>query len=129
MSARFQVLCLPRQQGADPNIPDVAAGRRRFTWRFLAANNRSLAVAGASFPDATSCVAAIHDLKRGLKSARCELERDAKGHWTWSVRVDRAVVASAHSYPRQLRARMTCENFFELASDPAALADMKVVYR
>lgn len=123
MSARFQVLSLQQRDG------EAGRGRRHFTWRFLAANNRSLAVADAWFPDATTCVEAIHDIKRGLKTAECEFVRDDKGHWTWCVRVDLLVVSSAHSYPRQLRARMTCESFFELASAPAALADMRVVYR
>lgn len=136
MSARFQVISLAKQYAGDQadgvkqEPADAAARpRRRFTWRFLAANNRSLAAASGSYPDAASCIASIHELKRGLKAAECEYIRDEKGLWTWVVRVDRAVVASTHRYPRQLRARMTCESFCELAIEPAATMNVQVVYR
>lgn len=136
MTARFQVVSLPKRAADDRSgdggqAPNVTAARprRRFTWRFLAANNRSLAAASGSFPDAASCLASIHELKVGLESAECEYIRDDNGLWTWVVRVDREVVASTHRYPRQLRARMTCESFCQLASEPAATQNVQVVYR
>ncbi len=135
MTARFQVVSLPRRtvdDRVDGAVPAPAADvrpRRRFTWRFLAANNRSLATVDGFFPDAASCIASIHELKRGLKSAECDYVRDENGLWTWVVHVDQAVVASTHRYPRQLRARMTCESFRLLASDPAATRNVQVVYR
>jgi len=133
MSARFQVVSVPRRRDDGPvdgeRAGSAPTSRRRFTWRFLAANNRALAMADAWYPDAASCIASIHELKRGLKSADCEFLRDAKGLWTWRVRADSTVASSTHRYPRQLRARMTCESFFALADDPAAVANVSVVYR
>lgn len=138
-TARFQVVSLPRPlpesrpmsvhdaktRDAEPPLPPP----RRFTWRFLAANNRSLAIATEIFPDATSCIAALHELRRGLELAACEFSRDDAGLWRWTVRVDGNVAASSQSYRRQVRARITCDTFFALAGKAAALDNVQVVYR
>lgn len=136
--ARFQVVSLPRTTAEVPSVKFDDDGvvvrveptrRRRFTWRFLAANNRSLAMASTVYPDVSSCLAALYDLKRGLDTAQCEYLRDDKGMWRWVVRVGDSTAASSNGYPRQVRARLTCESFFHLAADPQALQNVQFVYR
>lgn len=140
--ARFQVVSLPRavpdyrpatprhakRLAAEPPAP-ARVQPRRFTWRFLAANNRSLATATEIFPDAASCIAAMEELKRGLADAACEFTRDESGLWRWTVRVDQTAAASSYSYRRQVRARITCDTFFALATDLSTSDNVQVVYR
>lgn len=144
-TARFQVLSLPRPTTDLPtpgtsavksstgrskkSVPVPSPQPRRFTWRFLAGNNRSLATAAQIFPDAGSCIAAMHELKRGLANAACEYSRDEAGLWRWTVRVEGTMAASSNGYRRHLRAKITCDTFFALAADPAAIANVHVVYR
>lgn len=137
-TARFQVVSLPRSvPHSQPVLPEPSRARaaealpaqRRFTWRFLAANNRSLATATDVFPDAASCIAAMQELRRGLATAVREFSRDDDGLWRWTVRLDGDVAASSNSYRRQVRARITCDTFFALAGDPSALDNVQVVYR
>ncbi len=138
VTARFQVVSLPRSVPAYSSVSGKRSATqveaapsqsRRFTWRFLAANNRSLAMATEVFPDAISCIAALHQLKRGLAEAACELSRDEDGLWRWTVRLGDVIATSSHRYPRQVRAKITCDTFFALADDPAALHNIQVVYR
>ena len=139
-TARFQVVSLPRPaaepaeralvNGAlrarrDPSPPPA----RRFVWRFLAANNRSLAQATTVYPDARSCFEAMNDMKQNLAEAVCELTRDEDGLWMWTVRLSTDVVASTHRYPRQVRARLTCDTFLALAATPDVFENVQVVYR
>lgn len=81
------------------------------------------------FPDATSCIAAMHELKRGLAAAACEFSRDDDGLWRWTVSIEGNPAAASHSYRRQVRARITCDTFFALAGDPTVLDNVQVVYR
>lgn len=136
--ARFQVVSLPRSvldsrsaaaRDAKVRATEPPTPGRRFTWRFLAANNRSLATATTVFPDASSCLEALRAVRRALPIAVCEFSRDDDGLWRWTIRLDDVEVASATSYRRHVRARITCDNFLALAGDPATLENVQVVYR
>lgn len=138
--ARFQVLSLPRSVAALSAVTSAVSGRatppeidvvmpRRFTWRFLAANNRALAVASNSFADASSCVEAMYELRSRLATAKREIIRGEDGLWMWKVVLDTDVATSSHRFRRQVRARMTCDTFFALAADDASLEAVQVVYR
>lgn len=125
-SARFQIVSIARP------VARGAAGRstaRRFTWRFLAANNRSLAATTAVFTDVDACLADLLALQRGLPGAASEYTRDATGKWRWAVRVAETGAASTHGYARQLRARTTCATFLTLVAQVDARGGVQVVYR
>jgi hypothetical protein len=138
-AARFQVVSLSRSaRGPTPREPtgseswtDVPPLRTRgFTWRFMSANNRSLARSAHACPDVESCLAAIRVLQEGLPEAVAETSRNGNGQWVWRVRVaDEVVATAARSYPRQVRARLTCTAFLQLVAETAPSTPVQVMYR
>jgi hypothetical protein len=139
-AARFQVVSVARSVSVPvPREPDgVAASwaevplprERGFTWRFMSANNRSLAKSARTSPDLESCLATIRVLQEGLLQAVGETSRNGHGQWVWSIRLDDEVVATAtRSYPREIRARMTCDAFKQLVAQTLGSAPVQVMYR
>ena len=139
-AARFQVVSVARSARAPaPASGELDAGSsaemphskvRGFTWRFMSANNRSLARSAYTFPDVESCLATIRVLQEGLADAVGETSRNGHGQWVWRVRLGEEVVASAaRSYPRQVRARLTCESFLQLVAETTVSAPIQVMYR
>jgi hypothetical protein len=138
-AARFQVVSLarsarvptPREPTSDGSWADIPPPRTRgFTWRFMSANNRSLARSAHACPDVESCLAAIRLLQDGLSEAVAETSRNGNGQWVWRVRVaDEVVATAARSYPRQVRARLTCAAFLQLVAETAATTPVHVMYR
>ncbi|MGH3822246.1 MAG: hypothetical protein ACRDRA_05310 [Pseudonocardiaceae bacterium] len=139
-AARFQVVSVARSARVSaPREPEADAGSwaeipqprvRGFTWRFMSANNRSLARSAYTSPDVESCLATIRVLQEGLADAVGETSRNGHGQWVWRVRLGEEVVATAaRSYPRQVRARLTCDAFLGLVAETAASAPVQVMYR
>jgi hypothetical protein len=139
-AARFQVVSVARVIHVPvPSEPDPGTGsvaelafprERAFTWRFMSANNRSLARAAQISPDVESCLAAIRTLQEGLPRAVSETSRNGRGQWVWRVRLaDEIVATAARSYPREIRARMTCNAFLQLVAETASSAPVQVMYR
>ena len=130
-SARFQVVSLPRDAVSDAPAgnkeADSVGSGRRFVWRFLAANNRSLATASDVYPDVESCLRAVTDVKQGVQSVDPQFTREADGKWQWTIPVKDGAARSTHSYRRQVRARLTCATFLELVAEPGVI--VQVVYR
>ena len=140
MAARFQVVSMPRCAHVPvPREPDAMAEsrgkishpqERGFTWRFMSANNRSLAKSARTSPDLDSCLATIRVLQEGLLTAVGETSRNGHGQWVWWIRLDDEVIATAtRSYPREIRARMTCDAFRQLVAQTLGSAPVQVMYR
>ncbi|MGH3695416.1 MAG: hypothetical protein ACRDRX_15745 [Pseudonocardiaceae bacterium] len=139
-AARFQVvsvarsarMSVPREfdggtgSGAETSQPRA----RGFTWRFMSANNRSLARSAHISPDVESCLATIRLLQDGLPDAVSETSRNGNGQWVWRVRLaDEVVATAARSYPRQVRARLTCDAFLQLVAGTPPSTPVQVMYR
>jgi hypothetical protein len=96
----------------------------------MSGNNRSLARSAHSSPDVESCREEIRALQRGLPRAVAETSRNGHGQWVWRVRLDDEIVATAaRSYPREIRARMTCSSFLQLVGEMTGPATVQVMYR
>jgi hypothetical protein len=139
-AARFQVVSVARAARAPaPGEPDASAGSwadippprtRGFTWRFMSANNRSLARSAHTSPDVESCLEEIRLLQERLPGAVGETSRNGHGQWVWRVRLaDEVVATAARSYPRQVRARLTCSAFLQLVAATATSTPVQVMYR
>ena len=140
MAARFQVVSMPRCAHVPvPRAPDAMAEsqgkiphppERGFTWRFMSANNRSIAKSAHTSADVESCLATIRTLQEGLQLAIGVTLRNRHRQWVWKVRLgDEIVATSARSYPRQIRARITCSAFLHLVAETAGSAPVQVMYR
>ena len=139
-AARFQVVSVARSARVPvPRESDDGAGSwadiplprtRGFTWRFMSANNRSLAKSARTAPDVESCLATIRLLQESLPLAIAETSRNGHGQWVWRVRLaDEVVATAARSYPRQVRARLTCNAFLQLVAETTDSAPVQVMYR
>ena len=139
-AARFQVVSVARSAARVPlpREPEGSAGSantpnprvRGFTWRFMSANNRSLARSAYTSPDVESCLETIRLLQEGLSDAVAETSRNGNGQWVWRVRLgDEVVATAARSYPRQVRARLTCDSFLQLVAETAPTTAVQVMYR
>jgi uncharacterized protein YegP (UPF0339 family) len=139
-AARFQVVSLARGVLVPaPREPETRPGswgelvqprEREFTWRFMSANNRSLARSAQPSPTVEACLAGIRALQQGLPRVVTETLRNGHGQWVWRVRLDGEIVATAaRSYPRQIRAQLTCEVFLQLVAQTAGSASVQVVHR
>jgi len=139
MAARFQVLSVPVPRCARVPVPggsDAVAGSRAkiphplergFTWRFMSANNRSIAKSVHTSADVEACLATIRTLQESLHLAVGETVRNRQRQWVWSVRLDGEIVATAsRSYPRQVRARITCNAFLQLVAQTSGSAPGRV---
>lgn len=137
---RFQVLSVARStQVPLPREPDAGAGawpqiplsrERGFTWRFMSANNRSLARSAHTSADVESCVATIRTLQEGLPLAVGETSRNRYRQWVWRVRLaDEVIATAARSYSRQVRARITCDAFLNQVAGTRGSAPVQVLHR
>jgi hypothetical protein len=96
----------------------------------MSANNRSLAKSACTSPDVESCLATIRSLQESLSLAAGETSRNGHGQWVWRIRIGDEVVATAtRSYPREIRARMTCAAFLQLVAETVNSAPVQVMYR
>ena len=139
-AARFQVVSAVRSLRIPaPREPDAGAGLRGelplareqgFTWRFMSANNRSLAKSAQIAPDVDSCLESIRTLREGVARAVGETSRNGYGQWVWRIRLaDEVIATAARSYPREIRARMTCDAFMLLVATIPSSAPVQVMYR
>lgn len=139
-AARFQVVSVTRAVRVPaPREPDGDGGSRAalpltreagFTWRFMSANNRSLAKSAQIASDVDSCLETIRILRESLSQAVGETSRNGSGQWIWRVRLDGEVIVTAtRSYPREIRARMTCDAFILLVATTPGSAPVQVMYR
>lgn len=134
--ARFQVVRavrhvhLPAPHEPDPDAGVAPPRATGFAWRFMSANNRSLARSAQICPDVESCLTAIRILQEGLPHAVGETARNGNGQWAWRVRVgDEVVATAARTYQRQVRARLVCDSFLELVAERAGSTPVQVIYR
>lgn len=103
---------------------------RGFSWRFMSANNRSLATSTHTCADVESCLATIRALQESLPRAVGETMRNRHRQWVWRVRLNDEVLATAaRSYSRQISARMTCDAFFHLVTEISGSAPVQMMYR
>ena len=127
-AARYVHVPAPRGPGLDAGVPEPQP--TGFVWRFMSANNRSLARSAQTCPNVESTLAAIRILQEGLPHAVGETSRNGNGQWVWRVRVaDEVVATAARTYQRQLRARLMCESFLELVAETVASNPVQVIYR
>ena len=114
--ARFQIVSVV-QQG------------HNFAWRFLSANNRSMATSVNSYPDAGTCLVAVRELQRGLDKSIGVTSQNGSGLWLWRIRLaDTDLAMSTRRYHRRVRARLACQSFLELAAAIAPNAEVQVVH-
>ncbi len=133
-AARFQVVRAARAVHVPAPGPDagvVAEPRATgFAWRFMSANNRSLARSAETCPDVESCLAAIRVLLEGLPNAVGETFRNGAGQWVWRVRVaDEVVATTTRTYQRRARAQQMCDSFLESVAETPGSAPVQVIYR
>jgi len=103
---------------------------RLFTWHFLAANNRRLAAAARTFVHVQECLESILELQEALPRATVSLVQESPGRWMWWLRIDgKKHAVSHHSYPRRVRAQLSCDAFLALVPGTRAMGDVQVVYR
>ncbi|WP_051792542.1 hypothetical protein [Amycolatopsis jejuensis] len=122
--ARFEMVHISPEQLRGRGYSGAAGN---IVWRFLSANNRSLAQSVNSFPDAASCADAVRVLRAGLAVAEVVTVRDTGGKWRWQVRIGgTAVGVSARSYLRRLHAVYSGNSFRELAEHSSAGSAVRV---
>ena len=140
MAARFQMVSGTRTVRLPVSRePDTATGsgaqsphpqQRGFTWRFMSANNRSLAKSAHTSADVESCLATIRTLQQGLPLAVGETVRNRHRQWMWRVRVNDEILAiAARSYSRKVRAQLTCNAFLQLVAETVPPTPVGVIYR
>ncbi len=74
-------------------------------WRLLGGNHRPIGRSAGSFADPTECLHALVGVLSLLDVLDCAVSRQPLNQWGWLLRhqgID--LVASAHSYDRQVRA-------------------------
>lgn len=79
-------MALPRFQiGATrPRRSDEHGGPSpQYTWRFLTANNRTLARSALTYSNLPACLAAIRAFQAAAGRAVAETGSDGRGQWTW----------------------------------------------
>ncbi|WP_326837826.1 hypothetical protein VSH64_23595 [Amycolatopsis rhabdoformis] len=96
-------------------------------WRFLSANNRSIAQSVNCFPDGDSCALAVERLKAGLKAAQVLTVRDEQGMWLWQLRLGgESVGVSSRKYRRRLHAVNSGSSFHHLAESSGEINRTRV---
>ncbi len=138
---RFQVVRVsrsmyppaPREPGPDggPQAAGLALPQAPgFAWRFMSANNRTLATSAQTCFDVESCLASIRILRADLPRAVGETTRNGNGQWVWRIRVaDEVVATTTRTYQRPVRARLMCHSFLELVAETEPSAPVQVIYR
>lgn len=108
-----------------------AAATSGLSWRFLAANNRSLGQAAGSYDNVESCLAAMHDLRQQLADAECVTAPDGPARWTWRIRSAGLDLAkSSRHYQRRVEAQNAGMLFRTLAqqaeiTNPRRVANLR----
>jgi uncharacterized protein YegP (UPF0339 family) len=106
--ARFQMLTV---------FPEPEKDTRCVVWRFLSANNRTVAQSPNCFATHAECLRFLRELRSKLLRAALLSIRDERGHWTWRLHEDGVdLAASSRAYPRRIRAHETAESFRLLAA-------------
>ncbi|HJQ48859.1 MAG TPA: hypothetical protein VJ870_21400 [Amycolatopsis sp.] len=107
--ARFQMLTVSaRQKGTADCV----------VWRFLSANNRSIAQPVKCFTNTESCLASLRELHAGLARATVAAVRGTRGLWTWRLQVGgNELAAATRTYERRIRAGQAGESFRNLAAE------------
>jgi uncharacterized protein YegP (UPF0339 family) len=114
--ARFQIVSVVRQSNG-------------YAWRFLSANNRSMATSASTYPDAGACLVAVRKLQSDLSLAVGVTSQNGNGLWLWRIRVAESDLAiSTRRYQRRVRARLACQSFLDLAAAVAPSAGVQVVH-
>jgi hypothetical protein len=95
------------------------------TWRLLATNNRDLARAPTTYPDAESCRAAVDRLQHNVAQLRIAIVRAGPSSWSWRILAEEVVVVvSSRDYQRRIQADQAATTALDLI--PAAeLVDLE----
>jgi hypothetical protein len=143
-AARFQIFSAASRVIGQSIVDDdgVAAGRHAVTWRFMSANNRSLAQSVRIFPDVESCLAAVRELRAelteladepadaesGCVADLCVIVRDGPRHWVWRINLAGVdLVVSSRRYERRVQAKNSCTSFLGLLREAGAVDLAQVV--
>jgi hypothetical protein len=138
-AARFQIFSAAGRVVGQSTVDDdgVAAGRHAVTWRFMSANNRSLAQSVRIFPDVESCLAAVRELRAELTGLAdeladaescCVIVRDGPRHWVWRINLAGVdLVVSSRRYERRVQAKNSCTSFLGLLREAGAVDLAQVV--
>lgn len=114
--ARFQIVSVVHQSNG-------------YAWRFLSANNRSMATSASTYPDAGACLVAVRKLQSDLSLAVGVTSQNGNGLWLWRIRVAESDLAvSTRRYQRRVRARLACQSFLDLAAAVAPSVGVQVVH-
>lgn len=117
--ARFQIVSVSGRE---------LAGSPDFAWRFLSANNRSMARSVPTYPDADACLAAIAELRERLPGGVCTTVRNGSGEWLWRIRAAELDIAvSSRRYQRRVRAKLACESFMGLVANAWSVDAVQIV--
>lgn len=117
--ARFQIVSVSDREHS---------GAVDFAWRFLSANNRSMARSVPTYADADACLAAIDELRRRLPDAVGTTVRNGTGQWLWRIRTAELDLAvSSRRYQRRVRAKIACESFVDLVEGSVRADDVQIV--
>lgn len=104
------------------------AESNRVVWRFLSANNRSIARSVRDFPDAYACLSSLKELISVVEAASVVTVRTGQGLWRWQLRSGSGELAvSSRQYQRRIRAHDAGRGFQELATKVDDVADLRLV--
>ena len=100
----------------------------RVRWRFLSANNRSIARSVHDFADAYGCLLSLRELIADLEAAHVVTIRTGQGLWNWQLRAGSAALAvSSRQYQRRIRAHKAGCGFQDLARKAGDVSDLRLV--
>ncbi|HJQ48861.1 MAG TPA: hypothetical protein VJ870_21410 [Amycolatopsis sp.] len=100
----------------------------RVVWRFLSANNRSIARSVGDFPDTGACMVSLKELIKVVDSANILTVRTGQGLWRWQLRAGSDDLAvSGRQYHRRIRAYGAGCAFQDLAGKVQDVADLRAV--
>jgi uncharacterized protein YegP (UPF0339 family) len=89
-----------------------STGRLGVSWRFVASNNRVLAVGLGEAVDETTARHAVRFIQQGLDRARPIVSLDPGGRWRWRLVLDGSPVAtSSREYFRRVECEATVSQF------------------
>ncbi|WP_218952234.1 hypothetical protein [Amycolatopsis anabasis] len=97
-------------------------------WRFLSANNRTLAQPVKCHPNEVACLVSLRELRSGLTGATVLPGRDDRGLWSWRLRVGEVDLAvSSRTYLRRIRAYEAGESFRRHAAEAGDVEPVRLV--
>ena len=89
-----------------------STGRLGVSWRFVASNNRVLAVGLGEAVDEMTARYAVRCIQQGLDRARPIVSLDPTGRWRWQLVLDGSPVAtSSREYFRRVECEATVSQF------------------